>query len=75
MFTVEIKINGALIAHIYGRNITSSDHPAAKDLYQYEYYQTETHKVQNGKVAHARDAGIIPLVSLILKDVKGKTNP
>lgn len=67
MFTVEIRINGAMIAHIYGRNIAPL--PNGKTRYEYEYYEAETRKVQNGCVEHLREAGIVPLVSSILEDV------
>jgi len=67
MFTVEIRINGAMIAHIYGRNIAPL--PNGKTRYEYEYYEAETHKVQNGCVEHLREDGIVPLVSSILDDV------
>lgn len=68
MFTFEIKINGAMIAHIYGNNI--SDLPGGKCKYKYEYYEVEKRKVLNGEVTHLRSSGIMSLVSLILKDVE-----
>jgi len=66
MFTVEIKINGALISHIYGHN--QGDSPKGCK-YRYEYYETETRKIVNGTVIHARQKGIRELVNAILSDV------
>ena len=70
MFTVEIKINGSLISHIYGHN--EGDLLDGTSLYRYEYYETETRKVRNGKVAHKRNAGIRELINTILTDVGQK---
>jgi len=58
---------GAMIAHIYGRNIMLS---ANKAEYEYEYYEVKSQKVQRGHVEHCRQDGIIPLISLILTKVK-----
>ena len=67
MFTTEIRINGALIAHIYGRNCGTNREGAT--MYSYEYYEPETREVTNGQVTHMRDDGIRHLVKLILDDV------
>ena len=66
-FTVEIKINGSMIAHIYGRNIA----PVPGGKTRYEYYQVENRKVKNGCVVHKRELGIVPLINSILSDVEG----
>ena len=66
MFTVEIKINGSLIGHIYGHN----EGPTPDgDRYRYEYYETEKRKVVNGEVVHHRADGIRPLIAAILSDI------
>lgn len=70
MFNVEIRVNGTMIGHIYGRNIT----PATKqgvglDLYTWEYYKPESRTVVKGVVSHDRDAGIEKLVGKILLEV------
>lgn len=72
MFTVEIKINGSLIGHIYGHN--EGDSPDGKgDKYRYEYYEPETREVRNGNVVHRRSDGIRKLVAAILNDAEPKT--
>lgn len=73
MFTVEIKINGTLINHIYGHN----EGPAKggkfqEDKYRYELYQVETKGVRNGTVTHYRPDGINALVVAILQDAETK---
>jgi hypothetical protein len=68
MFTVEIKINGTMIGHIYGHN--EGDLANGKCKYRYEYYEIEKRKVRNGMVEHARTDGIRQLVAAILNDVK-----
>jgi hypothetical protein len=67
MFTVEIKINGTLINHIYGRNEGPS-HDGLGDQYRYELYEVETRQVNNGRVTHKRSDGINKLVAAILLD-------
>ena len=64
MFTVEIRVNGTLINHIYGRNVRDIT-PGVSD-YHYECYTAESGKVVCGSVHHARKDGINKLVSLIL---------
>jgi len=73
MFTVEIRINGNLISHIYGHNEEIDN--LKNDLYKYSYrfYNAETGKLISGNINHKRDSGINKLVTLILNDVeKGK---
>ena len=67
MFSIEIKINGSMIGHIYGRNIGNT---GAKDQYIYEYYEPELRKVISGNVNHKRSNGIRELLAVILKDIK-----
>lgn len=67
MFTIEIKINGSMIAHIYGRNQGST---LDGDLYCYEYYEMKERRVVNGEVTHRRELGIRPLITAILNDIK-----
>lgn len=66
MFTVEIKINGSLIAHVYGVNQTVL--PTGLTRYGYEVYEVASRKVTTGTVEHLRLAGIVPLISTILDD-------
>jgi hypothetical protein len=68
MFTVEIKVNGSLIGHIYGRNMSGDKD--GKCWYNYEYYEPETRHVMKGTVPHKREDGIRALVTTILNHVK-----
>lgn len=67
MFTVEIKINGSLIAHVYGYNKSV---PGPKDSYYYELYSPEKHSLEKGQVTHLRSDGILALVETILHDAQ-----
>lgn len=67
MFTIEIKINGNLIGHIYGRNMGMK---GEETQYVYEYYEPDTPKLIKGEVLHDRDAGIRPLICKILNDIE-----
>jgi hypothetical protein len=68
MFTFEIKINGALIAHIYGKNtlVYADD---GDTVYDYEYYEVASRKVTKGSVLHDSKSGIRPLITTILNDI------
>ena len=65
MFTVELKINGTLIAHVYGHN-EGFDEKTGDYKYRYEYYEVESRKVTNGIITHDRKKGLNALVSSIL---------
>lgn len=67
MFTFEIRINGALIGHIYGHNEDRIT-PQGEDTYRYEYYETESRRIANGGGTHKRSEGIRKLVAKILTD-------
>lgn len=68
MFTFEIRINGSLIAHIYGHNEGEID-KKGQTKYSYEYYEPTTRRIVSGTVRHKRGDGIRPLVTTILKDI------
>jgi len=68
MFTFEIKINGSLIAHIYGHNEGRYNEEGETE-YRYEYYETERPKLTTGTVFHDTEKGIRPLIVEILQDV------
>lgn len=70
MFTVEIRINGTLINHIYGRNMGSTQDGYGPDKYSYEMYMPESRGVKRGEVLHEREDGIQKLVRLILEDAE-----
>lgn len=65
MFTVEIKINGFMISHIYGHN-ESQQNKAGETRYTFEYYEIESRKLQTGEVWHKREDGIDKLIGKIL---------
>ena len=66
MFSVEIKINGSMIAHIYGHN-TSTFNEKGETIYDYELYEVnkEVKALRYGKVSHKRGDGIFELVKKI----------
>ena len=68
MFTIEIKINGSLIGHIYG--INKGDGPNKTTRYNYEYYEPEIRRLITGSVLHKRENGIRVLIELILESVE-----
>jgi hypothetical protein len=76
MFTIEIKINGSLIGHIYGRNTTAElycanpEKSTVEDYYKYEYYEPETRELIRGDIKHIRADGIRPLIIKILNNVE-----
>lgn len=68
MFETDIKINGVIVAHIYGYNSVCVN----KNVYNYffRYYEPDTGFIQEGSVLHKRDDGIYILISKILLEVK-----
>ena len=78
MFTTEIRLNGTLIAHIYGRNVCSCfgmnpTRTVPKKhfcKYAYEYYEVDTRKVRSGTVEHNREDKVRKLITAILNDVE-----
>lgn len=70
MLSCEIKVNGAMVGHIYARNITGS-RQIHDDVHHYlwEYYRPEQRSCKSGKVNHTRDNGIEALIALILAEV------
>ena len=67
MFSIEVKINGIMIAYIHGRNIEHI--PDKQDdvcLYTYDLYDTNKGIVEKGNVLHKRDEGILKLIKRIL---------
>jgi hypothetical protein len=76
MFTTEIRLNGTLFAHVYGRNICTciSGYPSHECAYTYEYYEIETRKVRKGEVSHNKHDSIRKLISKILDSVEKEEN-
>jgi len=71
MFTVEIRINGTLIAHVYGRNVGSGSKQGLTHYY-YELYRTGNRNLITGDVEHKRDNGIEALIVKVLADAMVK---
>lgn len=69
MFSVEIKINGSMIAHIYGHN-TMKFNDSGETIYDYELYEVNSKKgLREGFVAHKRGEGIFELIKKICAKV------
>ncbi len=68
MFSVEIKINGALISHLYGRNTGETLVPNVSK-YDWHLYNAETGVVEAGITIHHRSSGLDQLVWQILDKV------
>jgi len=68
MFTIESRINGALIGVIYGHN---EGHTDDYEICNYTYCYTEisTGESIRGKLTHKRSDGLTKLVAAIYKDM------
>lgn len=81
MITVEIKINGTLIAHLYCRNVTSflpinrTGKDKVSHLYDFEYYKIGVQEVRIGKVWHVPSDGALKLIAKIIKAILRKPQP
>lgn len=68
MFTVEVRVNGVMVAHVYGVNTGEAD--GDRHIYRYELYETGNAlngiSVRSGTVRHRRQDGILALVRGIL---------
>jgi len=67
MFTLEIKINGTMVGHIYGHN-ESAKNCNGETRYYFEYCKPETRKIYHGDIFHKREDGIEKLISKILEE-------
>jgi len=80
MFSIEMKICGAIVAHISGINKGYTNGTEAdKCFYDYEYYEVgpgakedKEGKLIRGNVIHGRSEGLYKLALVILKDVDKK---
>lgn len=68
MFTIETRINGSLINHIYGHNEGRNEDGSTR--YRYEFYKVESNELKSGFVNHKRSDGINDLIVAILNDAK-----
>lgn len=84
MISAEIKINGAMIAHVYAVNVTHQVPPGAlgklkgQDVYRYEVHSIDSAvPTRKGGVKHHRDDGALLLIEKVIatavKKKKAKT--
>lgn len=69
MFTAEIKINGVLVAHVFGRNVTAKETKAGEaDIYETQVIEVNEREqeVERHLISHHREDGICKLVEQIL---------
>ena len=72
MFTVEIRINGSLLIHVYGHNAhVYGNNTGRRDvdglsLYNYVICRTESGKIASGVVEHRHNDGIEALIVKIM---------
>ena len=69
MFSVEVRINGSMIGHIYGHNegFTNNSKKYDECNYTYQYYDVQEGIVYSGEVKHERQDGIEELLKRILQ--------
>lgn len=69
MLSVEVKVNGALVAHVYAHNVyTAPDDVAA---YEYEVYAVHGGVTRGEIEGFARGQGILKLVrDILVKDME-----
>ena len=76
MFTIEIKINGAMVGHVYGRNVGQVFPTTKECLYTIEYYKPDLgpeQRILKMEVSHNPDDGIEALLQAIINRVKELT--
>ncbi len=72
MISSDIRINGALIAHVYATN-TSGVNDGGLAGYSWVYQDIETGKRTAGRVEHERSRGAAALIAAILQDYGTKS--
>jgi hypothetical protein len=74
MFSVEIKVNGCMVVHIYGHNTGIPDAVYNLNdplhLYSYEIYTLGEKKLSFGHVLHKQSNGLLTLIRKILEDAE-----
>jgi len=76
MMTFEIKINGALIEHIYIHNLGICEGLKNSTLhhYKYQYYDIQGNCLTDGQILHDRTDGASILAAKVLEDIETKKN-
>lgn len=67
MLSAELKVNGVLVAHLYGHNKGFTD-PDGNYVYFWELYEVGKSKVSSGTLTHSRPDGLIVLVQKMLSE-------
>ena len=67
MISSDIRINGALIAHVHAKNISNAT-GRGMARYAWTYHDIESGKVEHGEVIHIRADGAAFLIAEILLD-------
>ena len=70
MLTTDIRVNGALIGHLYIVNRGRSEAFENATYYTYEYYEPDEGRLRKGEVVHNPDDGALGLISKVIKDVR-----
>lgn len=65
MFEIVVKVNGSMIGHVYGQNLTGEE----LSTYYFDYYQPMKGLV-HGEVKHLRADGIEKLIIKIMDRVR-----
>ncbi len=69
MMSIEAKINGNLIGHVYIHNILFGDN-GGNDIYKVEYYRpNQEPSVINFKIAHKKEDGPEKLSLIIYQEI------
>ena len=69
MFTADIRINGTMVVHIYGRNTGERD-KNGKTIYKVDFYQPEKPMLDQLIILHDRNDGINTLIIECLKEAE-----
>jgi hypothetical protein len=66
MFSIELKVNGTLVGHIYGRRI---EEHGDRRKWEYEYYEPEAGELEKHTISGDKDMPLVVLVRNILDQV------
>lgn len=75
MFTIEYRINGALIAVLYGHNegvVRLDGNADAICRYTWRYTEVDTGRMVSGEIEHLRPLGLLPLATRIASATQEK---
>jgi len=72
MITAEIRVNTALIGHVYCIRETKIPLPSGKDLYSVSYYHPESEQLVTFQLEHEREKGAVNLMKKIFSKLDKK---